>query len=567
MNPTSPAIVAQHAVRALPRWALVLLCLAYLLPGFIGRAPWKKTDIEAYGFMLQLARPMAEGAVSWLHPSLLGQSEPNLALLPTWLGAWAIQLAPQAWAVQAARLPFMLMLLLTLVATWQSVYALARLRAAQPVAFAFGGEAKPTDYARTLADGGLLALLACLGMAQLSHEITPALAQLCFTALLFLGLATLPRKRLYSGGAIAAGMLGLTLSGAPVLALLLGTGGVVVRVLAGPEPDRRALNMLELGLLGLLGLLCVTLAGALDLWRWRLVPHAMADLHLFGRLLLWFTWPAGPLALWALWRWRHQLLRGWRFAHIGLPLWFALVTVGVTWFTGLSDRALLSGLPAIAALAAFALPTLRRSVGAFIDWFTLLFFSMGALVIWVVWLSMETGWPAQPARNVARSAPEFTHQLIWPLLLVAAVATLAWLGLVRWRTGRHRQALWKSLVLPAAGTTLCWLLLMTLWLPLLDHARSYAALMDKLRAINPEARCVHSIGLTNAQNAALMVHAGLRLRAAARPSADCNWLVTDTDGLDALRPQLAQWGWQEDRRFRRPTDNNETLVIFRPAAP
>ncbi|MBM3386243.1 MAG: hypothetical protein FJY36_01035 [Betaproteobacteria bacterium] len=567
MNPTSPAIVAQQSVRTLPRWVLVLLCLLYLLPGFVGRSPWKKFDIEAYGFMLQLARPLAEGPVSWLHPSLLGQPEPNLALLPLWLGAWAIRLVPEAWAMQAARLPFMLMLGLTMTATWYAVYALARTRAAQPVAFAFGGEAKPTDYARTLADGGLLALLACLGLAQLSHEITPALSQLCFTALLFLGLASLPRKRLYSASAIAAGMLGLTLSGAPVLALLLGIGGVLVRVLAGPEPERRALNMLELGLLGLLVLLCVTLAGALDLWRWRLVPHAMTDVHLFARLLLWFTWPAGPLALWALWRWRHQLLRGWRFVHIGLPLWFALVTVGVTWFTGLSDRALLSGLPAIATLAAFALPTLRRSVGAFIDWFTLLFFSIGALIIWVVWLSMQTGWPVQPARNVARSAPEFAHQLFWPALLLAMLASLAWLGLVRWRTGRHRQSLWKSLVLPAAGTTLCWLLLMTLWLPLLDHGRSYVALMAKVRALNPQASCVQSIGLSNAQNAALMVHAQLRLRAADRPSADCNWLLTDTDSLEAVRASLTRWGWQEDTRLRRPTDNNETLVIFRPARP
>ena len=40
------------------------------------------------------------------------------------------------------------------------------------------------------------------------------------------------------------------------------------------------------------------------------------------------------------------------------------------------------------------------------------------------------------------------------------------LALVRWRTGRHRNALWKSLVLPAGGVALAWLLLMTLWLPL-----------------------------------------------------------------------------------------------------
>ncbi|MFZ9180222.1 MAG: hypothetical protein ACO21V_13530, partial [Limnohabitans sp.] len=45
--------------------------------------------------------------------------------------------------------------------------------------------------------------------------------------------------------------------------------------------------------------------------------------------------------------------------------------------------------------------------------------------------------------------------------------------LVHWRAGRHRAALWKSLVLPAGGAALCWLLLMTLWLPALDYARSY----------------------------------------------------------------------------------------------
>lgn len=567
MNQPSPALVAQSAVRPIPRWALWLLCIAYVVPGFVGRDPWKSADMEAFGFMLELARGITDSASHWLKPALLGQAEPNLALLPTWLGALAIQAAPAGWEALAARLPFVLMLALTLLATWHAVYALARSDAAQPVAFAFGGEARPVDYARTLADGALLALLACLGLAQLSHEITPALSQLCFTALLFFGLASLPRRRLWSGAATAAGMLGLTLSGAPVLALLLGTGGTLLRAMAPAENARRRLNMLELGLLGLLALLTVTLAGALDLWRWRLVPHAMPDLYGFGRLLLWFTWPAGPLALWSLWRWRRQWLRGWQFPHIGLPFWFALVTVGTTWFTGLTDRALLCALPAIAALAAFALPTLRRSVGAFIDWFTLLFFSFGALVIWVVWMAMETGVPTTPARNVARAAPEFVHSLS-PVLLVAALAsTLGWLALVRWRTGRHRTALWKTLVLPAAGTTLCWSLLMTLWLPLLNHGRSYAPLVAKVTAITGPARCVQALGLGNAQAAALAHHGSLHLRQAGPAVPDCPWLVIDSQAVATHAERLRGWGWQEVTRLRRPTDNDETLVIFEPRKP
>ncbi len=113
-------------------------------------------------------------------------------LLPYWLGALAIQWAPAGLTPDmAARLPFAGMLVLTLIATWYGVYYLARSPAAQPVAFAFGGEAQPTDYARAMADGGLLALLACLGLAQLSHEATSYLVQLCCTTLVFFGFAAL----------------------------------------------------------------------------------------------------------------------------------------------------------------------------------------------------------------------------------------------------------------------------------------------------------------------------------------------------------------------------------------
>src|SRR5690606_26002513 len=102
---------------------------------------------------------------------------------------------------------------------------------------------------------------------------------------------------------------------------------------------------------------------------------SLASLHdlpwgSWARLLLWFTWPAWPLVLWTLWRWRRQ----WQQPHVALPLWAALVVVCNAALAEERDRALLSALPALAALAAFALPTLRRSVSALIDWFTLLFF-------------------------------------------------------------------------------------------------------------------------------------------------------------------------------------------------
>ena len=560
MNQPTPAIVTQDAVRRLPRIALLLFCLAYVVPGFVGREPWKNADIAGFGHMFELAR----GTASWLAPTLLGQPPEFDALLPYWLGAWAMQVAP-AWmpADFAARIPFVMLLALTLIATWYAVYYLARSPRAQPVPFAFGGEANPTDYARAMADGGLLALIACLGLAQLSHETTPALAQVGFTSLTFYAVAVLAYRPLMAALGLAAGMTGLALSGAPALAMLFGVGGLLISLLDrdphadANEPETAAWK--AAAILAVALLVTGALAWRLDLWRWRISDAGLArDWRSLGRLMLWFTWPAWPLALWTLWRWRRQLIS----RHVALPLWFALVAIVTTWMTPSSDRSLLLALPALAALAAFALPTLGRSVAALIDWFTLLFFSGCALVIWVVWISMQTGVPAKPAANVAKLAPGFEPSFSLVPFVVALLATAAWAWLVRWRTGRHRVVIWKSLVLPASGAALCWLLLMTLWLPVLDFARSYTPVVRGVMRHMDRPGCVEAFGLTRGQIAAFRYHGQMELRPATRQG-NCPWLLAAAQLQPSMAVALDMRGWQLVSSVRRPADANDNVLLYR----
>lgn len=563
MNQPTPAIVAQGAVRRLPRLALWLFCVAYVLPGFLGRGPWKHEDITTFGYMAELSRNLTD----WWHPTL-GGLEPNVdAPLTYWLGAWAIKLAPHWMAADwAARLPFVVLLITTLIATWYGTYYLARSPLAQPVAFAFGGEARPTDYARAVADGGLLAFIACLGLAQLAHETTPALTQLCFTALLFYAMAALPYRAIVPGLAAAVGLVGLTLSGAPSMSLVLGVGCAAIYLL---EPTRggtesqhqkfRAIGVLAITLL------CAVVSSTLHLWHWR-IDLPQADWHEWqslGRLFLWFTWPTWPLALWTLWRWRHQLL-GQRFAgrHLWLPLCFVLVASGATLTTNAADRSLLLALPSLAALAAFALPTLERSVGALIDWFTLIFFSGCALIIWVVWISMQTGVPAQPAINVTRLAPGFVHSFTFIPFFVALCASATWAWLVFWRVGRTRAALWKSVVLPAGGAALCWLLLMTLWLPLLDFARSYAPMVQQASSLLPKnPPCVSTLGLRRSQIAAFEFYGKLNLKPA-RTGANCPWLIADGENASTTAGFIPGKPWLLRGTISHPADPEERIYIF-----
>ncbi|MCW5660551.1 MAG: hypothetical protein KIT60_22835 [Burkholderiaceae bacterium] len=545
-----PALVTSDAARPLPRAALLLLCAAYVLPGVFGRDPWKNADLTAFGQMLA----MAEGRTSWLAPAL-GGVPTDAAHLPHWIGAAFIALtSPWLDPALAVRVPFALLLTATMVALWYGSFALARTEAAQPLPFAFGGEAHAVDYARAIADASILALIATLGLLQLGHETTPELAQLAAVATVQWAMAVAAFHPRRARAGIVFALPALACSGAPSVAAVLGIAGTTI-CLRSTYGEVRRLG----GWVAAATVLAAVSAWLLDQWAWRVTPpnSARAVLHV-ARQWLWFLWPAWLLALWALWQWRHHLMR----RHLSIPL--AVLGTGLVacLVMGGSDRALLLGLPGVAVLAAFALPTLRRSTGSAIDWFSVFFFSLLALAVWLIYIAMQAGVPAKVAANVAKLAPGFKPQFAWLSLIAASFATLAWLWVVRWRTARHRAAIWRSLVLPAGGVVLAWNLAMTLWLPPLNYARSYRAHVELLRRHIPsDVPCIAAPALPRALTAALEYHG--RWRVDTRPDADTEacpiWVKAGT----LANPPLPPSGWTTVALERRPTDKDEITGVFR----
>lgn len=536
----------------MPRSALLLFCAAYVLPGLFGRDPWKSADITAFGYMVNIA----QGRTSWLDPTV-GGLPADSALLPYWIGASFIRaLGPWVDPALAARVPFALLLALALVLVWYATYYLARAGSAQPLPLAFGGEATPIDYARAIADGALLALIASLGLLQLGHETTPELAQLASVALFLYGFAAMPFRPLHARLALVLALPALAASGAPSIAIVLGiVGGVLCRLSA--EPDvRRATTWVWASAVA-----AALVAAALDAWGWRLGRYeSIAQVWGLLRLLVWFTWPAWPLALWTLWRWRERLLS----RHIVFPLGCVAISLSACIAMGGSERALMLGLPPLAVLAAFALPTLQRSTAAAIDWFSVFFFSIAALTIWVIYVAMQTGVPAQPAANVARLAPGYTMSFSLLALVMAAAGTVAWLWLVHWRTRRTRHPLWKSMVLPASGVSLSWLLVMTLLLPPLDHARSYRSLVTRIAQQVPRDACIAAPGMPRAEVVALEYFGTFRVDAVTgAAAARCPFmLLVETRQL----PVRAAASWQLVGRERRNASDDEVTAIYRRAS-
>jgi 4-amino-4-deoxy-L-arabinose transferase-like glycosyltransferase len=175
---------------------------------------------------------------------------------------------------------------------------------------------------------------------------------------------------------------------------------------------------------------------------------------------------------------------------------------------------------------------------------------------------MQTGSPAKLAANVAKLSPGYAGTFSLPRLLFAVAGTLAWLWLVRWRTGRNRHPLWKSLVLPASGVALCWLLTMTLLLPPVDNARSYRSMIQRIARIVPATSgCVAAPDMPRAQVVALEYLGGYRVDAVTPLS------QTRCDYLLMARTQVKPGaGWEYLGRERRIRKDDDVTDIYRRTA-
>lgn len=536
-------------MQRLPRWALFLLCTAYVLPGVFGRDPWRNADVTAFGLMFG----MADGRASWWNPAIGGVAA-TTAPLPHWLGAGFIRLLePWLDPALAARLPFAALLATVLLLTWLASYHLARSEAAQPVPFAFGGEAVPADYARAIADGALLALIASLGLLQLGHETTPELAQLACVSLLIYALAASPIQGLRARVAVMIALPALAASGAPSIAVALGLTGALVCARSTYSKVRKFFPWVLLATA-----LAMIISSLMGLWTWQLTAIRKPEQILaIARQWVWFMWPAWPMVLWTLWQWRRQMLH----RHIAVPLSCAAITSVASLLCGGVDRVLMLALPALALLAAFALPTFKRSTAAAIDWFSVFFFTVCAIVIWVIYVALQTGMPAPTARNVIKLAPGFASDFSASSLALAAAGSLAWLWLVRWRTGRNQHALWKSLVLPASGVALCWLLLMTLMLPLVDYARSFRPLVSRIAKHVPLNECIATPKVPRSLQASLEYFGPFKIDGAVDESqSSCKYLIQ----IEPRREKRASpAGWVRVARESLPTDRTDWTVIYR----
>ena len=363
-----------------------------------------------------------------------------------------------------------------------------------------------------------------------------------------------------AGGFLANGLL-------PLLALLPATALALWQC----DERRRLIAHLAAGTL--------LAAGLVALWAvplWRAAPdylasflasestpllaatNPVANILRQLNLLVWYAWPALPLAAWALWSKRRVFTsRAMAWPALSFLAVLLILSLGVD----VRSAPALLLLPPLVLTAAPGVATLRRGAANAFDWFAMMTFTFFAGFAWVAWSAMTFGWPERLARQAARLEPGFVSQIA-PLGVACALAcTLVWI----WLACTTPRSPMRSLMHWMAGLTLFWVLVATLWMPWIDYGKTYrpvagalsSAVPERVQRGNPErGRCIANGNLPNSVLAAFDYFDGIRtLPLASEAGQRCNWLlvhgeVRDLEGMSSA-------GWRKVWEGKRPGDRRE----------
>lgn len=493
---TPPLRLNQLDTARLPVRYLLILVVAYIVPGLIWRGLWKQ-ESASFGAMLS----MAQGApIDWILPNVAGAYLFDGGPLPYWIGGLFIKLFSFILSpFKAAQLAIACQDGLAVFLLWQTVYRLGTRSEMQPQRLAFGGEPSAQDYSRMLADCAALLFIATYGIAAHTHDTSIGATQLMVSMLWLFGASNALRRPNTARWFWGLGLAGLALSVPFALFVVM---LLVTLVVLFFEPWRSA-SIHSAPVVVLIGV-AVPALWFINMSQFpeyahdwmtaqHIAPISKANALFFVRNIFVFTWPLWPLAGIGIWKWRHH----WHNPALFLGLIWTLAPLIHLLVTGQRHATTLLMLtPGLLILAPFGLATLNRGRANIIDWFSLLTFSVLATAIWMLWEASWMGYPAAWSRNIYKLTPDFVPVFRWLPFIFATLVSLLWALLLSWRIRFEPRALWKSVVLSSAGLVMVWVLLATLAMPWLDYTRSYERMGKSLAQNLPtQATCVHAYQL------------------------------------------------------------------------
>lgn len=542
MSQPNQSSISQLVARRL-LWLLVAL---YLIPGLMGHDPWKPEDAAHFGVIQSaLSTPS-------LIPTLFGSSQTDFGPLFYWTNS-ALTSVLHAMPGLPVDLDDASRLSSALFGLGYFIFMFLAARRW------FGHESGPA---------AVLLAIGCLGLIAPVHETQPQALVLMLLAAEMWALSAVGDSHWQGWLILSIVLIALVLTCPPIIAfacLLLAWSTLLSQ---GREQDGASTKIClrNLSIATLIAGIAVAAwlswldhneSAAYTHWQQQWLPGFSTATEFSGRLLrvsnalLWFAWPALPIACWSVWKFRRHLREPAFAMCLSACL---LILLSLVWNRPLRPVTLLPLLPPLVLLATPGLLNLRRGAANAFTWFGAMSFSLFIALIWLGWLAMLSGWPPKIARNFARLEPGFVLQF-QPLAVAAGLLlTAAWCWLIM----RQPKSNYRGAITWAAGMTALWGLVMALWLPWIDYGKTYRNVSHELKAHLPaQYDCLMQQGLPAAQMSSLYYFDHLKFKPA---SANCHLLLVYSSSKDEEVHPGSQWvrRWEG----RRPGDRQERLRLY-----
>ncbi len=518
---------------------LLVLCAIWVLLGLVGHAPWKpleSTSISIVKNILDtgsLIAPLANGATSLETPPLYYLSAAASAKL----------LSPFLSIHDGARL---------FNAIWLSIILL------------MVGMTSRELWSRGVGRHATFIMIGTIGLVMSAHSLSPEVASLASTATGFYALALSKRRPWRACGLFGTALVIGFLSYGTIPLLILLSTALILPLIFKVWRTQSFVKFLSVSILIACPLIIAWLTvlyyyypQLFNVW-WRMnfdVFHK--DNHLyFARILIWYAWPALPLSLLGLWRYRHQLFVKPKFQ---LMIIFFICSL---FFLGLGAAAKdINALPLLlplVALGAGSVEHLKRGAAAALNWFGVMLFGLIGSLIWLGWFAMMTDHPAKIKERMQFLSGTNEINFSWFGFVAALGISTIWiLVCIRAKqTNKSTVSNW------AVGMTFAWSLLMTLWLPLIDSAKSYQTVFTSLsNAVPKHYNCINSLNVGQPQSLLLNYYTNIQLQPfETTQELSCDlYLLQDVKGIGKMQPGQE---WKLIWTGKRTADRKESFRLF-----
>lgn len=521
-------------------WLLMLLVFAWLWAGVFSHDLWNPAEPQIY-------TAISESQSAWL-PTVLG--EPFFQLSPVYLAvsgclkAWFAPWLMDGYA--ATRLASVLFTVVGLTATGVAAYKLI---------------GKPNGRST------ILILIGSAGLLPMAHFLSGLSVAFAGVSLCLWGLTVVNRQVVFASLLLGVGgvLLGQSLGWLAVVGVLLVASGLLWH----PKwHTHRLLTAMVAAMLMMLPILVMQLMvlAKLDTHAF----HEYVQHHIFGAFgglggihaqfhvgyylkhLLWFAFPAYPLAIWTLIRSQNVLASEWGALSVA---WLFVFGLGLAANPQTFQDNLIVVLPVLAILGAAKLDDLRRGVAAFLNWFGIMTFGVVAVFLWVGFFAMNYGFPAKLAERAAYFSPYYVPEIDPMPMLVAILFTPAWIFAITRKRIRGRQAVsnWAS------GMTLVWSLALTLFLPWLDAAKSYRPVVMQMRMVMDSGGYSGCLNIEPKHQAAYIAWQQYGHLPIKNKDESCAYTLIQ------IHPKMDLSAWQNQIVWqgKRPRHKNEAFVLLR----